>query len=132
MTMNFEFDVFLSYNAWDGELVQDLADRLIDAGLRVWMDRSEVHAGESWTILSNEALVQSRVLVLCLSPNTFASGWVDMERNTTLHRGLSNDGRRFVPLLLSDCELPESLRRYTYVDYRERSDSAFNELLTQI
>ncbi len=36
-----------------------------------------------------------------------------MERSTVLFRDPSNQGRRFIPLLLADCELPETLRRQT-------------------
>jgi hypothetical protein len=41
----------------------------------------------------------------------------------------SNAGRRFIPLMLADCELPDALGRYKYVDYRDEADTAFEELL---
>src|SRR5207237_224402 len=45
-------------------------------------------------------------------------------------RNPSNSERRFIPLLLADCELPDTLRRYKYVDFREEAEAAFAELLT--
>ena len=47
-----------------------------------------------------------------------------------LFRDPTNAGRRFIPLVLADCELPDTLRRYKYVDFRQEADAAFEELLT--
>ena len=49
--------------------------------------------------------------VLCLSPAALGSEWVALERSTVLFRDPTNAGRRFIPLLLSDCRLPDVLRR---------------------
>ena len=49
----------------------------------------------------DEGLEQSRGLLLCISPNALASGWVGLERSTAIHRDPSNEGRSFVPVLLS-------------------------------
>ena len=38
-----------------------------------------------------------------------------------LFRGPANAGRRFIPLLLADCKLPDTLRRYKVVGFREES-----------
>jgi GTPase SAR1 family protein/DNA-directed RNA polymerase subunit RPC12/RpoP len=54
---------------------------------------------------------------------------VALERSTAVHRDPANAGRRFIPLLLGDCDLPDTLRRYKHVDFREESDAAFAEVL---
>jgi hypothetical protein len=77
----------------------------------------------------DEGLERSRVLLLCLSPNALASDWVALERSTAIHRDPANADRRFIPLLLADCDLPDTLRRYKYVDFREEAEAAFGELL---
>jgi hypothetical protein len=69
------------------------------------------------------------VLLLCISPAALASGWVALERSTAVHRDPANAGRRFIPLLLGDCALPDTLRRYKVVDFREESDAAFAAVL---
>ena len=46
-----------------------------------------------------------------------------------LFRDPSNAGRRFIPLLLEPCDLPDTLRRYSYVDYRKRGAAEFKKLL---
>src|SRR5262245_54579569 len=129
MADNFLYDVFLSHNSNDKPRVRHLAERLRNAGLRVWFDEWNIAFGEIISLKVDEGLEQSRVLVLCISPNALASKWVALERSTAIHRDPSNEGRRFIPLLLANCELPDSLRRYKHLDFREETDSAFAELL---
>ena len=125
----FQYDVFLSHNSKDKPRVRRLAARLRDAGLRVWLDDWMIRAGDIILLKVEEGLNQSRVLLLCMSPDAFGSGWVALERSTAMHRDPANTGRRFVPLLLADCELPDTVRIYKYVDFRNEAESAFSELL---
>jgi len=130
MAESFAFDVFLSHNSKDKPQVRLLADRLKSAGLRVWFDEWNIRSGDIIALKVDEGLDQSRVLVLCISANALASGWVALERSTAVHRDPSNAGRRFIPLLLNNCELPGTLRRYKYVDFQDEADAAFEELVT--
>ncbi len=129
MVADFTFDVFLSHNSEDKPQVRGLAERLRDAGLRVWFDEWIVKPGDDIYLAIEHGLVAARVQVLCLSPTALESDWVTLERSTVLFRDPTNAGRRFIPLLLSDCELPDTLRRYKYVDFRKETKAAFGELL---
>jgi hypothetical protein len=129
MSDNFPFDVFLSHNSNDKPRVRRLAERLKGAGLRVWLDEWVIQPGDIISRKVDEGLEQSRVLLLCLSPAALASDWVALERSTAIHREPANAGRRFIPLLLADCKLPDTLRRYKYVDFHEEAEGAFAELL---
>ncbi len=125
----FEHDVFLSYSSTDRTRVQRLAERLRDAGVRVWFDEAAIRPGDDIYLHIEHGLESSRVLVLCMSPAAFASDWVRLERGTTLFRDPLNRARRFVPLLLEDCTVPDTLRRYRCIDYREEATEAFAELV---
>lgn len=129
MSADFPYDVFLSHNSKDKPRVRRLAERLKAAGVRVWLDEWVIQAGDIIALKVDEGLEQSRVLLLCISPAALASGWVALERSTAVHRDPANAGRRFIPLLLGDCDLPDTLRRYKYVDFREESEAAFAEVL---
>lgn len=129
MPDSFQYDVFLSHNHADKPRVRRLAERLKAAGVRVWLDEWVIQAGNIIALKVDEGLEQSRVLLLCISPAALASGWVALERSTAIHRDPANAGRRFIPLLLGDCDLPDTLRRYKYVDFREESEAAFAEVL---
>ena len=77
--------------------------------------------------LSHNAQDNPRVPLLCISPAALASSWVALERSAA-HRDPAPAGRRFIPLLLGDCDLPDTLRRYKYVDSREESEAALAEV----
>ncbi len=129
MTDRFTYDVLLSHNSQDKPRVRNLAEELRDAGLRVWFDEWVIKPGDDIYLAIERGLEAARVQVLCLSATALGSDWVTLERSTVLFRDPSNAGRRFIPLLLADCELPDALSRYKYVDYRRRTKAAFAELL---
>ena len=130
MFPSFEYDVFLSYNRADKPRVRRLAERLRAAGLRVWFDQWVIQPGDDIYMAIEKGLEVSRVLVLCLSPAALRSDWVKQERSTVLFRDASNNDRRFVPLLLASCCIPDAIRRYRFIDFRKESDGAFQELIT--
>jgi len=130
MPSEFTYDVFLSHNSKDKPRVRKLAERLRDAGLRVWFDEWVIRPGDDIYLAIEHGLEAARVQVLCLSPAALGSDWVKLERSTVLFRDPSNAGRRFVPLLLADCKLPDTLRRYKYVDFREETQGALEELVS--
>jgi DNA-directed RNA polymerase subunit RPC12/RpoP len=130
MIDSFAYNVFLSHNSADKSRVRQLAKRLRGAGLRVWFDEWLIKPGDDIYLAIERGLEAARVQVLCLSPAALGSEWVALERSTVLFRDPTNKGRRFVPLLLADCTLPDTLRRYKYVDFREDAEEAFAELLT--
>jgi WD40 repeat protein/GTPase SAR1 family protein/DNA-directed RNA polymerase subunit RPC12/RpoP len=129
MADRFTYDVFLSHNSRDKPRVRGLAEELRAAGLRVWFDEWVIKPGDDIYLAIERGLEAARAQVLCLSPAALGSEWVTLERSTVLFRDPTNAGRRFIPLLLADCELPDALRRYKYVDYRRRTKAAFTELL---
>lgn len=129
MADRFSYDVFLSHDSKDKPRVRGLAEELRAAGLRVWFDEWVLRPGDDIYLIIERGLEAARAQVLCLSPAALGSEWVALERSTVLFRDPSNAGRRFIPLLLADCDLPDALRRYKYVDYRRETKAAFDELL---
>nr|VFK22966.1 MAG: WD40 repeat [Candidatus Kentron sp. MB]VFK26571.1 MAG: WD40 repeat [Candidatus Kentron sp. MB]VFK74542.1 MAG: WD40 repeat [Candidatus Kentron sp. MB] len=129
---DFAYDVFLSHNAQDKPRVRRLAEKLKQAGLRVWFDEWNVQLGDDIYLSVERGLQDSRTLILCLSPRALGSDYVSLERSTVLFRDPTNTDRRFLPLLLEDCELPDTLRRYKYLDYQQEIEAAFAELLTAV
>ena len=129
MTDSFTYDVFLSHNSQDKPQVLKLAERLKEAGLRVWFDDRVIKPGDDIYLAIERGLDAARVQVLCLSPAALGSEWVTLERSTVLFRAPTTAGRRFVPILLAACTLPDTLRRYKYVDFRQETPAAFDELL---
>jgi len=125
----FQYDVFLSYNSKDKPRVRRLAEKLRSAGLRVWFDEWIIEFGEDIYSAIENGLEVTRTLVLCLSPSALGSGWVSLERSTALFRDPTNSERRFIPLVLSQCDMPDTLKRLKYIDYRDESEVAMKSLI---
>ena len=129
MNEQFNYDIFLSHNSKDKPRVRNLAERLREGGLRVWLDEWVIRPGDDIYLAIERGVEASRTLVLCMSRATFDSDWVTLERSTVIFRDPANRDRRFIPLLLADCEIPDAIRRYRYIDYRDEGEAAFRELM---
>ena len=128
-SQEFQYDVFLSYRSEDKAIVHPLAARLKEAGLRVWLDAWVIPPGGDIFAEIEQGLQQSRVCVACMSEGYFSSQWTQLERNTATFRDPMNNQRRFVPLLLADCKIPDAVRRLMHIDYRAQQDEAVRSLI---
>lgn len=130
MNESFEYDVFISHSSKDNPIVIDLAQRLKNDGLRVWLDQWEIKPGDLIGQRIEEGLRKSRTLVLVMSKSAFASDWVTLERQTLLFRDPTNRQRRFIPMLIEDCEIPDLIAQFAYIDWREKSKHSYEKLLS--
>src|ERR1039457_333482 len=107
MPDQFQFDVFLSHSAKDKAVVRDVAARLKQDGVRVWLDEEQIKSGDSIPAKIEAGLEHSRVLVLCMSANAFGSDWAQLESGTCGRGNLPfrdplNKERRLISLRLDD------------------------------
>ncbi|MGO8930856.1 MAG: toll/interleukin-1 receptor domain-containing protein [Limisphaerales bacterium] len=117
MPDQFQFDVFLSHSAKDKGVVRPLAERLRQDGLRVWFGEWVLKPGDSIPAKIEEGLEHSRVLVLCMSVNTFGSDWAQLEAGTFRFRDPLNKERRFIPLRLDEVPIKGSLAQFLYINW---------------
>jgi len=129
---NFEFDVFLSHNSADKRVVRRLAELLKQAGFTVWLDEWNIAYGDLIPVKVQDGIERSRVLMLCISSKALESGWVTLEHATAIHRDPANRQRRFIPIQIDDCTIPDALRVYRYVDYRAEDSAALEEVITAL
>jgi WD40 repeat protein len=129
MSNNFEFDAFLSYSTKDKAGVHALAKRLKNDGVRIWLDTWVIKPGDSIPFKIQQGIDQSRTLLMCLSPHYFKSEWSKTEHLSLLFRDPNNTQRRFIPILIADCELPNIIARFLYIDWRNRSNETYDKLL---
>ena len=130
MSKDFKYDVFLSHSGKDKPIVRELAQRLKDDGLHVWFDEWEIRPGDSIVSKVDQALEESRTLVLAMSAGTFGSDWTMLEHHTWIFLDPSNEDRRFIPVRLDDNEIKDQLKQFAYVDWRNRSDEEYARLLS--
>jgi hypothetical protein len=98
--------------------------------VRVWFDEWVIKPGDDVYLAIERGLQETRTQLLCLSSAALQSNWVELERSTVIFRDPSNVNRRFIPVLLEDCDLPDGLKRYRYVDLRGESNAAFEQLVS--
>jgi hypothetical protein len=129
MSTQFDYDVFISHSSKDKPVVLELANRLKQDGLRVWLDEWEIQPGDMIGLKIQQGLERSRTLFMVMSHAYFASEWSTLEHHTLLFRDPTNAQRRFIPLLIEDCKLPDVIAQFAYVDWRQKSEEAYTKLL---
>ncbi|MFN6483136.1 TIR domain-containing protein [Nostoc sp. DedQUE02] len=129
MSNKFAFDVFLSYSTKDKAVVHNLAKRLKNDAVRVWLDAWVIEPGDSIPLKVQQGVEQSRTLLMCMSPNYFKSEWGKLEHLSLLFRDPTNTQRRFIPILIADCERPNIIAQFLYIDWRNTLDESYDKLL---
>ncbi len=117
MSLDFQYDVFLSHSTKEKAVVRDVAERLRNDGLKVWLDDWVLKPGDSIPAKIEEGLEHSRVLVLCMSANAFGSDWAQLEAGTFRFRDPLNKERRFIPLRLDKAPIKGSLAQFLYINW---------------
>jgi hypothetical protein len=130
MLRSYSYDVFISHSSRDKSTVRDIATRLANDGLRVWLDEWEIKPGDSIPAKIEEGLEASRALILCMSANTFGSDWAQLEGGTFRFRDPLNRERRFIPVRLDNAPLRGSLAQLLYIDWmNDVRENAYASLL---
>ena len=128
MSDHFAFDVFVDYSSKDQDQVQYIVDQLEELGLWVWFKQRNIRPGDDVVARVNEGFLNSRSLLLCMTPSALNSSWGELERNTMIFLDPSNESRRLIPLLLTDCEIPPIIARLSYIDGREITGEVIQEI----
>jgi formylglycine-generating enzyme required for sulfatase activity len=123
------FDVFLSYNRHDRDVVDRIAVCLERAGVRPWLDTWNLTPGGTWQDELADGLAHSRSCAVLLGPHD-VGGWGRIEIAVAMDRATREPGFRVFPVLLPGLEpfdpntLPLLLRTRTWVDLRRGPDDA--------
>lgn len=115
-----EFDVFLSHNSRDKPAVEEIATRLRDRGLRVWLDKDELRPGLPWQEGLEEGVRASRSVAVFVGKDGLGA-WQEPEMRAFLARARREE-IPVIPVLLPGCpETPQLtlfLEAMTWVDLR--------------
>lgn len=79
--------------------MRELANRLKQDRLRVWLDEWEIQPGDMIGLKIQQGLERSRTLLMVMSAAYFASEWSTLEHQTLLFRDPTNAQRRFITVL---------------------------------
>jgi tetratricopeptide (TPR) repeat protein/energy-coupling factor transporter ATP-binding protein EcfA2 len=133
-----EYDVFLSYNSCDKLAVEAVARRLTDeAGLRVFLDSSNIVPGMAWQVELEVAIERSANVAVFIGSEARGE-WAAAELRLLLERSVrQRDDFRVIPVLLPGVDpesLPYLLRGRVWVDFRMGLDDteAFHRLVAGV
>lgn len=116
-----EAKVFLSYAHADSSIVRQVANRLTEAGIRIWWDADNLKPGNVWMQEIEWQLSAADFIVFFISSSSVKGGWTQQEVQIALHQQLSGEGGAvMLPVLLEDAEVPPLLRQVQWVDLRDR------------
>ena len=120
--MPIEFDVFLSYHWRDQKQVLELANKLQEQNLKVFLDRWYLAPGQPWPQKLEHELTTCSAVAVCSGPGEMGS-WQHREKNFALDRQGREPGFPVIPVLLpgSDPGLG-FLGLNTWVDFRAGID----------
>jgi len=114
--------IVLSYAHTDQQQVEDLYERLADAGYTPWMDRKDILPGQRWLPTIQKAISEADFFLACLSRNSVnRRGVIQREIKQALDafQEYLSDDIYLIPVRLEACDAPEELKKFHWVDFFE-------------
>ena len=124
--------VFISYSHSDKDFVDKFAAQLVREKIHVWVDRWELHVGDSLISRVQDAISGASALLVILSNASIASEWCKKELNSGLIRELEEKRVVILPILIEDCSIPLFLKEKMYADFRTDFDEGLRTTLESI
>ena len=134
---------FISHVNENKEQVTRLAKYLRDHGVEVWLDRDSIRPGELWSVAIKNAIQSGDFFIACFSADYWKRDKTYM--NEELNIAIGELRLRpyniswFIPILLSECEVPdiqirpgESLRDIQWISLCNDYDTAVKRILDVI
>lgn len=107
---------FISYSRINKEFTTKLVKGLRSGGYPVWFDLMDIPTGSRWDDEVEKALRECSIFMIILTPASIASENVKDEIGYAI-----DHGKRILPVLLEECDVPLRLRRFQYVDFTTKS-----------
>jgi NAD-dependent SIR2 family protein deacetylase len=114
--------VFLCHASGDKPAVEGFYNTLVNDGIDAWLDKKNLIPGQSWQYEIPKAVKSSDVVIVFLSSlSVTKEGFVQKEIRIALDTADEKpEGTIFIiPARLENCEVPERLARFQWVDLFE-------------
>lgn len=114
--------LFLSYAHDDKDIVEKLYEQLLKAGFDPWMDTKKIFPGENWKLAISSAIKDSAFFLACLSKNSVSKRGViqeELKEALEIWRKKLLDDIYLIPVKLEECEVPQSLSEFQWVNFFE-------------
>src|SRR5215210_6348509 len=103
---------FFSYARSDSNFALKLAKDLREAGINVWIDQLDIPTGLRWDTEIEKALISSDFFLVILTAASVSSDNVLDEISYAIE-----EGKKVIPLVLNNCNVPMRLKRLQYIDF---------------
>lgn len=116
-----KFDVFFCHSSVDKPTVRKIKKVFEENGLVSWLDEEQIEPGDPITSKIEEGLISSKHIIVCLSKNLSRSNWVRREYGALLHKEISLQRIKVIPLMLeeiTDDDVPVLLYDKLRIDFR--------------
>lgn len=135
--------IFISYLNENMGDVRRLYERLKAEGFEVWLDKDKIMPGERWQDAIRKAIRDGAFFIACFSKEYYSRDKTYMNEELAIAieelRQRPNHRTWFIPVLLSDCDVPErnissveTLRSFQYVKLYENWDDGIHRILSVI
>jgi tetratricopeptide (TPR) repeat protein len=111
------YHAFLSYARADANAVRRLAENLHQLGVDLFFDEWEIGPGDVLVHQIDRGLLESQDGLLAVTPTALSRPWVQAEYAALMQRAVEQ-GRRIIPVLLADADMPPLLASRIWVDLR--------------
>jgi hypothetical protein len=119
-------EIFISYSRRDSATVQALAAALGKTGLSVWVDTSRLQEGDAYDTQIEDAIAQTRVVVVVWSKNSVRSQWVRAEAAYALGK------HKLLPIAIDNTDPPLQFLHIQTINFEDwqggSDDGAFSRL----
>ncbi|MEO1528525.1 MAG: toll/interleukin-1 receptor domain-containing protein [Planctomycetota bacterium] len=126
-----QFDVFLCHNSKDKPAVEDIANKLVERGLKPWLDKWHLRPGFPWQEELEEQIENVKAAAVFVGPSGFGP-WHAQEQKAFINEFVDRKCP-VIPVILPDCsevpKLPIFLKRFAWVDFREDTEEALEQLI---
>ncbi|MCJ7689499.1 MAG: toll/interleukin-1 receptor domain-containing protein, partial [Clostridiaceae bacterium] len=125
--------IFLCHSSGDKTRVRALYQRLSSEGFDPWLDEEKLLPGQEWKIEIPKAVRFSHIVIICLSSNAInKAGYVQKEIKDALDVAEEQpEGTIYlIPLKLEECDVPERLGRWHWVNYYE--ENGYKRLMSSL
>jgi hypothetical protein len=114
--------IFISYAKEDLAFAEKLYNYLEENGFKPWIDKKGILPGQNWDFVIKKALREANYIILLLSDTSVQKrGYVQREFKIALDyvEEKLEDDIYIIPLKINNCEVPEKLSRFQWIEYDE-------------
>jgi hypothetical protein len=115
----YSHDIFVSHNYRDKPWVRQFVKLLREEGLKVFFDEDDIDYGADIVASIDNALEQSKHVILVISPRSLSSRWIALESSMSIYSDPDARNKKLIPLLLELVpreSIQLSIRRLNTVD----------------